>query len=101
MIFWFIVGWLLVVLAAARITNALVYEAICKPLRDKLAGSFLGRMLECHWCAGFWVAEIFTACGTVAAVVLTPLPWLAVAAAFPIIWCSVAYGVGWLLDHED
>lgn len=101
MIFWFLLGWLLLVLAAARITNALVSEDIFQPLRQTLEGTFFGRMLDCYWCTSFWVAGLFAASACVAAVVLTDVTAWGTAAVFPIIWCSSAYGVGWIIDHEE
>jgi hypothetical protein len=105
-IFWFIVAWLLLVLAAARMTNALVYEKVFKPMRDWLAAKtrqpwrFLASMLECHWCTGFWVTGIMLVPVAVAAAVVAVAPLWLIILAFPYLWASAAYGTGFIIDHE-
>ena len=52
---------LLLVPAAARLTRLVSRDDITSPLRGWIyhkfgEESFLGRMIQCHWCAGVWVS---------------------------------------------
>lgn len=77
--------YLIAALACYRITRLLVEDSITDPLRTwaEVKAPFLSRMLDCYFCAGFWVAVVVTlALPTTGAVDLPPLGWLLLPFAF-------------------
>lgn len=111
MIFWFLLAFLLTwavgLLAAVRMTRALVYESVFEGLRTWLGSTgasplraWFAAMLECHWCTGFWVSGLMVAWGVVAAVVAALLPWWALL-AIPLLWPATAQLQGWMMDLEE
>ena len=63
-------------LAAFRLTRLVVEDSITDSLRDwvSVRSPFLSRLIDCYWCAGFWVSV-----GVVVAHAAAPTPtyWLA------------------------
>jgi hypothetical protein len=59
---WF--SYLLLVLAAYRVTRAITTDTIFEFAREKVWKRFppdtkLGYLITCNWCTGFWVSIVF------------------------------------------
>jgi len=59
---WF--SYLLLVLAAYRVTRAITTDTILESAREKVWKRFppdtkLGYLITCNWCTGFWVSIVF------------------------------------------
>lgn len=101
----YLVAFVVLVLATARLTRLIYFDDLTVPLRnwiDRKCGpnSFISRMVWCPWCASVWVslftspwaAQILYSTGTVPRDVAIMLCVLFIPAN--------AYLAGWLVDWE-
>jgi hypothetical protein len=94
----YLLAFVVLVLAVARVTRVLVIDEIAFPLRRWVltkwpAPSKPAKLITCYWCAGFWVSLV--ACTYVSATGW--LPWV----ALPLATFAVAYASSWVLDKEE
>jgi hypothetical protein len=100
----YLLAFVVLTLAVARVTRVIVIDDVAIPLRRWVITKFgddsaAGKLVTCYWCAGFWVSLL--ACLLVHTVTCAAgwLPWQTVA-YLPITTFAVAYGASWVLDKE-
>lgn len=59
-----IFSYIILVLAAYRVTRLITTDTILEPVREKIWKRFppntkLGYLITCNWCTGFWVSVMF------------------------------------------
>lgn len=101
----YLLAFVVVVLAAARVTGIFLWDEITRPWREKrLAkhppGTKINKLLTCYWCFGFWVSLLLVTYLQVIAVAVAWLPWHTLL-LLPLTIPAVAYGCGWVLDKEQ
>jgi hypothetical protein len=78
------VDFLILALAAYRITRLIVEDTLLEPLRERVWKRFppetkLGYLFTCFWCTGFWVSVLI-----VAVYLLLPSATIAIALVFAL-----------------
>lgn len=98
--------FVVLVLATARLTRAVTLDSITAPVRDWLESKlgsyhFVNRLINCYWCAGFWVAIFTSSFALSAAVYLKLMPLATAGFVLPLLCPAVAYAASWILDKEE
>lgn len=92
-----VVEFLVLSLAAFRISRFFIQDVLFEPLREKVWGRFspessrLGYLFTCFWCFGFWISLVLYFCYTI-----LPVPTLWVAYVF-----ALSAVIGLLSAFED
>jgi hypothetical protein len=76
--------FVIISLAAFRLTRVITTDAIFESVRNKIWGKFppskgIGYLITCNWCTGFWVSALF-----VLMLLILPLPTLVVSLVLAI-----------------
>lgn len=100
----YFLAFVAVVLASARLTALLLWDAITAPWRDKKLdrhppGTKLHKLLTCHWCMSFWTSLLFASFVHGVAVGSGWLTWHTLLLS-PVSIFACAYATGWVLDME-
>jgi hypothetical protein len=101
----YLLAFVVVVLAAARLTRVFNIDEIAAPLRQWIinrygADSKPGKIVRCYWCAGFWISMLCTTYAQVAICAGGLADWRTLA-ALPLTVPAVAYTASWVLDKEE
>lgn len=101
----YLIAFITLVLASARLTRVLVFDEIATPLRNWVfnrwpAPSKPAKLFSCYWCAGFWASAALCAFALAGAAANSVMPWLALPWLLPPLTFAVAYASSWVLDRE-
>lgn len=99
------VGFIITVLATARLTRLAIFDRVFSPVRDRIVkdaapGGLLAYFFECYWCMGFWVSIPVTTATSIAAVPLLHLSWLTLL-LLPVTILAVSYAAAFLIEKEE
>lgn len=101
----YLLGFVVLVLATARLTRVFSIDEIAAPLRDWILGKWgenskPGKLARCYWCAGFWVALLLTSWTHASTV---GMGWVdpRTLVFLPVEILAVAYAAPWVLDKEE
>lgn len=101
----YLVGFVVLVLATARLTRLIYFDDITAPMRnwiDSKCGpnSFISKMIWCPWCAGVW-ASIVT-CALANNLLMHLIGWdlLTAILTYVLLVPAVSYPAGWIVDRE-
>ena len=100
----YLLAFVVLVLAVARVTRVIVLDDVAIPLRRWVITKFgedsaAGKLVTCYWCAGFWASTLACLYMHILVAAAGWLPWPTVA-LLPITTFAVAYGASWVLDKE-
>lgn len=101
----YLVAFVVLVLAAARLTRLIYFDDLTIPMRlwiDRRFGqnSFLSKMVWCPWCAGVWASLFVTTVAVGALVIWTDWPLGGAIATGLLLVPALAYPAGWIVDRE-
>jgi hypothetical protein len=101
----YLLAFVVVSLAAARLTRVFNIDEIAAPLRTWIIGRYgehskPGKIVACYWCAGFWIAALCTTYAQVAICASGYAHWYTLA-GLPLTIPAVAYSASWILDREE
>ena len=101
----YILVFVALVLASARLTRAFNIDEIFAPLRSWIVKRYgehskPGKIVRCYWCAGFWISGLIALYAQTVAAATGWLPWETLA-LLPVTWPAVAYASAWILDKEE
>lgn len=100
----YLLAFVALVLASARLTRVLVIDEIATPLRNWVMATWPppskpSKLIRCYWCSGFWVSLSLVTTAFLHAAALNFLPWSA-GWAVPTVALAVSYASAVLLDRE-
>lgn len=101
----YLIGFVSLVLATARLTRVFNIDEIAAPLRDWIlrrwpAPSKPTKLVACYWCSAVWTA-LLTCLWTHSSLIFAGWLQPKTALLFPIAWFAVAYAASWVLDKEQ
>lgn len=101
----YLVAFVVLVLATARLTRLMCKDDLTHPIRtkiDKILGqnSFLSRLIWCHWCVGVWVSLGTSSFAMQAVYDLVPMSPKAAILAWLLLIPANAYAASWVIDME-
>lgn len=101
----YLVAFVVLVLATARLTRLTYFDDITIPLRvwiDSTFGpnSFISKVIWCPWCASVWWSMFTCAVALAGAWAWMGVKPAVAVGAFILAVPAVAYPAGWLVDFE-
>lgn len=101
----YLVAFVVLVLATARLTRLVYFDDITLPIRNWIdsrfgPSSFISKVVWCPWCASVWVA--FFTCPFCLAGMWMFAGWTLGAAAWAsaVLIPAVCYPAGWIVERE-
>lgn len=101
----YLVGFVVLVLATARLTRLIYFDDITVPFRDWIdrkcgPNSFVSKVVWCPWCASVWMS-IFT-CAMANNLLMHLIGWdlLTSVLAYALLVPAVSYPAGWMVHVE-
>lgn len=103
----YLLVFVILVLATARLTRVINIDDIGAPLRRWVFQRFgeqskMATLARCHWCSAVWISGLLTVPYTLTmAALFTPLTGWQALAAWPMLTAATAYTASWVIDKED